>query len=179
MKIGIDIDDTITQTYQTTLKYLKEYYPGFHIEKEENIYDKKIFEFLVNHIEDIQSSAELKPGVKEAMDTLKEMGFEIIIITARGGELDYDHARITEDYLKKHKLPYDKIYYGDINKGDAALKENIDFFIDDRIYNLDDVSVHGVDSLHFVDDLSIYSPYKKFDNWKDIIKYIKSKVVEK
>ncbi|HHX33182.1 MAG TPA: hypothetical protein GX713_03045 [Mollicutes bacterium] len=179
MKIGIDIDDTITQTYQTTLKYLKEYYPGFHIEKEEDISDKKTFEFLVNHIEDIQSSAELKPGVKEAMDTLKEMGFEIIIITARGGELDYDHARITEDYLKKHKLPYDKIYYGDINKGDAALKENIDFFIDDRIYNLDDVSVHGVDSLHFVDDLSIYSPYKKFDNWKDIIKYIKSKVVEK
>ncbi len=178
MKIGIDIDDVITQTYESTLKYLSKYYPNFNIDKEENLSDKKTYDFLVKHIEDIQENAKLMPGVKKAMDELKEMGFKIIIITARGGQLKYNHKKVTEEYFKKHKLPYDKIYYGDINKGDAALTENLDFFIDDRIYNLDDVSAHGIKSLHFVSDKNTYSPYVKFDNWNDAVEYIKKQVLK-
>ena len=48
-------------------------------------------------------------------------------------------------------------------------------FIDDRLYNLDDVSAHGIECLHFTDDLEQASPYKQFDNWNDIIKYLKNK----
>lgn len=40
----------------------------------------------MENILNIQHEAPLKPGVKEAFKELKKMGYEIIIITARGGE---------------------------------------------------------------------------------------------
>lgn len=172
MKIGIDIDDTITNTIEETIKYLNMYNQKY--DKNDDVASKS-FDFFVKHIEDIQINVKLKPGVKEAFYELKQMGYEIIIITARGSEIEYQHEKITKDYFKKHNLPYDKIYFGDYNKGDVALIENISVFIDDRIYNLDDVAQHGVECLHFVSDMNIKSPYKKFDNWHDIILYLKNR----
>lgn len=174
LKIGIDIDDTITDTRKSTIEYLNMYNLDLN-EYSGDLNDKKTFDFLIKHIEDIQANANLKPGVKETFAELKKMGYEIIIITARGGELDYNHEKITKDYFAKHDLPYDKMYFGNYPKGDIALKEKIDVFIDDRIYNLDDVSQHGIECLHFVNDMNIITPYKKFDNWDDIILYLKNR----
>ncbi|MDD4705955.1 MAG: hypothetical protein PHS24_01905 [Bacilli bacterium] len=174
MKIGIDIDDTITDTKKSTIEYLMNYNLNLN-EYSGDLNDKKTFDFLIKHIEDIQTNVSLKPGVKEAFTELKKMSYEIIIITARGGELDYDHEKVTKDYFAKHNLPYDKIYFGNYPKGDIALKEKINIFIDDRIYNLDDVSQYGIECLHFVSDMNIKSPYKKFDNWDDIILYLKNR----
>lgn len=175
MKIGIDIDDTITNTTTTTAKYLAKYDHKYDLNSKEDFSDRKTFDFLINNIENIQSEVELKPGVKEAFDELKKMGYEIIIITARGGELDYDFEKITKEYFNKHNLPYDKIFFGNYPKGDVAKQEELNYFIDDRLYNLDDVSIHGIECLHFTDDLEEKSPYKKFNNWNEIIKYLKSK----
>ena len=175
MKIGIDIDDTITNTKETTKKYLKMYDHTFDLDSKEDLKNKKTFDFLIRHIEDIQSNVNLKPGVKEAFNELKNMGYEIIIITARGEELDYEYERITKDFLNKYNLPYDKIFFGNYPKGNIAKKENLSIFVDDRLYNLDDVSQHGIKCLHFVENLNINSPYKKFNNWDDIIIYLKNK----
>lgn len=172
MKIGIDIDDTITNTIEETIKYLNMYNQKYNINDD---IASKSFDFFVKHIENIQINVKLKPGVKEAFYELKQMGYEIIIITARGSEIEYQHEKITKDYFKKHNLPYDKIYFGLYNKGDVALIENISVFIDDRINNLDDVAQYGVECLHFVSDMNIKSPYKKFDNWHDIILYLKNR----
>ena len=71
MKIGIDIDDTITNTTTTTAKYLAKYDHKYDLNSKEDFSDRKTFDFLINNIENIQSEVELKPGVKEAFDELK------------------------------------------------------------------------------------------------------------
>lgn len=172
MKIGIDIDDTITKTKEGTIRFLNMYNQKYN--KNIDIASRN-FDFFVKHIEDIQINTKLKPGAREALWELKQMGYEIIIITARGSEIEYPYEKITKEYFQKYDLPYDKMYFGDYEKGDVAFMENIAYFIDDRIYNLDGVSQHGVECLHFVNDMSIKSPYQKFTNWEDIILYLKNR----
>lgn len=93
-------------------------------------------------------------------------------------KLDYNYDQTTQEYFIKHDLPYDKIYFGNISKGSAAYKEKLKYFIDDRVYNLDDVAKHDVKCLQFVNEIKneiIESPYKKFYHWDDIISYIKKR----
>ena len=50
-----------------------------------------IYKGLIDFKEiELKTNVNLKPGVKEAFNELKNMGYEIIIITARGEELDYE-----------------------------------------------------------------------------------------
>ena len=176
MKIGIDIDETIANTNEVIKKYLKLYNHTYDLHSKVDYNDKKTYDFLNKHLEDIYRNTKLKRGVKEAFKELKNIGYEIIIVTARGEEkINTEYEKITIDYLKKENLLFDKIYFGDQTKGEIAKKENLSIFVDDRLYNLDDVSQHGIECLHFVEDLSIKSPYMKFNNWDDIILYIKTK----
>ncbi len=175
MKIGIDIDETLVETYKEIDKYIKKYNPGLTYENEKYLTDKEVNAFLLKHIYDMQQNAELKSGAKEVLHKLKEKGCKIIIITARGGVIDYDYKKVTEEYFKKHNLPYDKIYCGQSDKGKVAKAENLDLFIDDKIYNLDNVTKQGIESLQFASNLKQDSKYKKFNNWDDILKYIVTK----
>ncbi|MDD2505122.1 MAG: hypothetical protein PHF21_02480, partial [Bacilli bacterium] len=113
---------------------------------------------------------------KEALMTLKEKGYKLIFITARGSDyeffIDYDYVGVTEEIFKKYNIPYDKIIYRCYPKGLKAKEEKIDIFIDDKEENLDDISKHGIKCIKKVDNLTNKSNYKQFDNWEDILKYI-------
>ena len=112
MVIGIDIDETITNTHDETLKYVKKYAPNLEFNDYcDDIKNKDVKAFLEKHAYNIQSNLTLKPYVKEAFDMFKEHGFKIIIITARGYDLNYEYERASIDMLKKYDLPYDEIYY--------------------------------------------------------------------
>ncbi len=71
------------------------------------------------------------PGVKEALQEMKDMGFEILILSARTSDemskypIDkkVEHDRM-EDYLLEHDIPFDVILKS--NKPVAK------FYIDDR-----------------------------------------------
>lgn len=71
------------------------------------------------------------PGAVEKIKALKEQGHYIIIQTARNmgtqeanlGKVMKNIGHITFDWLKKHNVPYDEIYFG---------KPNAQLYIDDR-----------------------------------------------
>lgn len=66
----------------------------------DDIKNKDVKAFLEKHAYNIQSNLTLKPFVKEAFDMFKEHGFKIIIITARGYDLDYEYEKASIDMLK-------------------------------------------------------------------------------
>ena len=81
MNIGIDIDDTITETTFVGNKYVTKFdsnYQNYH-----DLPQNKYFEFLKLYLQDIVKNNIIKDGVKEAFEFFKNRDYKIIFITAR------------------------------------------------------------------------------------------------
>ena len=119
MILGIDIDDTITNTSKVVNKYLQEAYPNcrnYHL-----LSKKEYKQFLKKYIKLMRDEYELKEGVKEAWEYFKNNNFKIIIITARNNRFDRDNIKNTIAFLNKNGLFYDKIYFRQVKKRKKGL----------------------------------------------------------
>jgi len=144
MKIGIDIDDTITDTMLYLTKFIASY---FNLDenylKDNNIYyinlpdniKNKEKEFCYNVFEEELMNIPIKNNAKNIINKLKKEGNEIIIITARDHETYKNPVEQTEKQLKKFGINYDKLICTR-DKKKACLDEKIDIFIDDSMSNL-------------------------------------------
>ncbi len=178
MVIGVDIDNTITNTHIATMKYLQMY--DKNCSNWHNLSLDKQKEFLMLYVDNIIREATLKDYVKEGFLELHKLGYKIVLITARNNEESPNVKRLTEETLNKWGLYYDKILFDDDltdKKGERAKSLNVEIFIDDKEHNLDDVASYGIEGLRFDfrGDGKITSKYKTFNNWRDIIEYIKTK----
>ena len=113
MRIGIDIDDTITNSYNRILSELEKYYNinkymymNSGISYYDIMKDKKTFpdyyDYCKNNFERILYDVPLKHNVKEVIDKLKENN-EIIFITARNKDEYNDPYTYTKEFLKRNK----------------------------------------------------------------------------
>lgn len=182
MRIGIDIDDTITNTYDLVIEEVaKELNVQFKELREKNYnYDdlykgcgfppmsQKIFDVFANLV----SKIELKDDSQEYLRKLHNEGHEIIFITARS------HTRPgqNEEYLKKHDIKYSKLIEGAETKEKFAREEQIELFIDDSVKNCKEIKNVGIDVILFD------APYNKkcedlrrVSSWKEIYEYINNK----
>ncbi len=98
MNIGIDIDDTITDTFDFLMKYVAEYFnlDINYLRKNNFSYNnlhlncrKYEFEFAKKTYAKLLPSIPLKKDVSEYIRKIKDLGHKIIIITARDNNL-YD-----------------------------------------------------------------------------------------
>lgn len=177
MILGIDIDDTITETTITGNKYITKFdnsYKSYH-----ELPQDKYFKFLKLYLEDIVKNNTLKDGVKEAFDYFRNIGCKIIIITARNNTHSPKIKDLTKEFLDKNNLQYDKLVFDDLNTGDKsylAIENKIDIFIDDKEIILDKISeaTKSIECIRFTSDKN--SKHKTFNNWFDIIEYIKLKI---
>lgn len=172
MIIGIDIDDTITETTKNIQHYLKEFAPNY-----QNYHDleiNKYEEFMRKYIDIIMKTDPIKDGVKDFFDYCNSKNYKIIIITARSNTYTKNTLKITEDYLKKYQLKYDKIIIEQEEKGKMAFQNHVDLFIDDKEKVLDGIDSYGIKCIRFT---NLESKYPTFYDWKDILNYIKQKEV--
>ena len=80
---------------------------------------------------------EPKEGVREALQDLKDAGFEIVILSCRTGDEcstylieKKEQVRAMEAYLKRHNIPYDAV----LNKDKPIAM----YYIDDRAIEFKD-----------------------------------------
>lgn len=191
MRIGIDIDDTLTDIREEVIKqafiYAEEL--GKDIEsiklklnnnKEGNIYseifgfnyDEKDY-FLRNIQEKITDNVKPRSGAVDVIKKLKENNHEIYIITGRKKEFHDDPYLQSKKWLDKNNVYYDKLIVDAGNKKDVCLEEEIDLFIDDLLDNCLAVSNIGVDVIRFSDKK--HDKFNNYTNWEDIYKYITEK----
>lgn len=168
MNIGIDIDDTITNTWETlmpicakkfntTINKLKTLPPYYGIIKELTSLEEYLK--LMRECEEIMQEIPLKENVKEILDKLKEEENKIIFITARGEPYDNPY-KMTKDYLDKFSIPYDKIIINAQSKGIVCK----------------DVSKKGIEVLMM--ETYFNEKEKEFihmKNWNQIYEYIKNR----
>ena len=160
MNIGIDIDDTIANTYDVLFNYVQEYtihdivtdrekanrdiiaqmyYTNFR-----NGDKKQDKEFFDKYYEKTVLKVKPKRNAVENIKKLKEEGNQIYLITARFPSEKFNIEELTKDWLKKYDIPYDKLILNSENKVITAKEHCIDIFVDDNIKNCTEMAKAGI-----------------------------------
>lgn len=184
--IGLDLDDTIT--------YLKD-----EMEKEASIFDKSIngngiiddSKYLVGekygweksdldkffrlHRIKVINNATIRDDVIIYLNKLMELGYEIIIITARNSNYYKNPYEYTKNWLDKNNIPYTKLIVNAKSKKEICERENVSIFVDDmpsnclEVNGLSNIKVFIMDNKdNYLDDNSII----RINNFKDLYENI-------
>lgn len=143
MKIGIDIDNTITNTVVTVKEYVKKYHKDI-LKKELEIYDNEVstrklsnwsndeyLDFKTHYLEEALINVKVKDNASNIIKKIKSDGHEIHLITARDSSVFKTPYETTEKFLKDNDIVYDKLNVGNMTKKDYCIKNNIDIMIED------------------------------------------------
>ncbi len=188
MKIGIDLDDTLTDIQDELLKEALKY--DKTLENKGIVNPNKVLitekfawsnsnrkYFLKNIRKEVVEQAKLRPDTLIILNELKKRGYEIIIITARSSTYYEDPYEFTLKYLIKNKIPFDKLIVNGKDKVKVCKMEQINFFIDNNLTNCLNVSKLGVKvfflNIGFYKDVFTSKNIKIIYSLKEILKYIK------
>lgn len=150
MVIGVDLDDTITNSSDVFLKYAMRYNAEKKIDFiiQDNILDQtKAFgwnkenmkEFQKNYLKKILDEAEANIDCVKIINKIHDRGDKVIIITARS-EMELEGVtELTKKWLAKNDVKYDKLIMNSKHKEEDCAKNNVSIFIDDNILNCEKV----------------------------------------
>lgn len=190
MKIGIDIDGVVLDTerqfrneaelYDITVRksnslinpnalYFQERFDWTEEEKSD-FASKKLLECT--------KKSNVMPGAKETLELLKKDGHELIIISARGGDVPEIPGMIeaAKEIIDRAGLKFDKYYWKVKNKVEICRKENIDVMIDDQIKNCRKLAEANIKTVYLRDsniEKSNDKNIKEVYLWSEIYRYIK------
>lgn len=178
MKIGIDIDDTITDTRSLQLVYWREYvlnnpkenynenlpvtindFDDLYVQKFWDLYREPLF------------NAPIKSGVDIVSKKLKEDGHTLCIITSRPDYKYKDLKSRIKKFMKSNNVHIDIIYTDIRNKGKFCFENNFDLFIDDSINHVKAVKEYGIKAILFNKNTNYEGV--QTDNWLDLYEIIK------
>lgn len=172
MRIGIDIDDTITDTYNALLPYAQKYTIDVlgrsgrvdTLNAPNHMYTRSIHKwteeedqkFLDLYYEKVVREASIKPLAKEYLEKLAKNN-EIYLITARFAGRYADIEKLTLNWLKENDVPFKELIFNAQDKVSVAKKYNIDLFIDDSYSNCKALSENGIKT--FIMDSKVNSRF--------------------
>lgn len=175
MKIGIDIDDTITETEKTFRKYIKRYRRKNKIKKyskEKQLSDEDFLSFFEQYGEEIYMKLPLKKHVVRVLKKWILEGHLLYIVTARTRRKDEDIELWTRKYFEKLDISFEKMIFNSRNKYEDTKEIGLDVFIDDREDVLQKFPSKDIFLIRMVSKKNIYSKFQKVVCWKDIEKII-------
>lgn len=188
MKIGIDIDNTITTTMPILKEYCRKYNDevvkrNLEINKKgfstRNFYEWTVEEemnFCNRYLNEIVLKAEVKENAVEIIRKLKQEGNYIYIITARKEPEFKNPYELTKKFLDKNNIIYDELIVGCEDKYTFCSKNNIDIMIDDEPQNINSIS-------KIIPVIVFYGEHNedcigkniiKVDNWKETYNVIEN-----
>lgn len=192
MNIGIDIDDTISNTFETFLPYMKKFVEQdlnrkldlnltsridyYNIIEKYGVSEDEARTFWMNYYVSILENVKPKKSSVEIINELKEKGNQIFLITARFDDGIVDVRAITEKWLEQNNIKYDKLIINSHNKLEIAKQEEIDIFIDDSIRNCEMISSGNIKTYMFSTDNNNYYENEKIEkviSWNEFYEKIK------
>lgn len=195
MKIGIDIDNVISNFDEELLKAYVEHDKELRntgiINKNAPYIRKNMFdwseqeenEFYKSNIERIAINLKSIEGASKYIKKLKKDGHVIYIISGRDNGEYTDPYKMTEDWLKKYDIVYDKLFlvdaYNSHSKTEICLNYNVEIMIDDSKKMCKDVTEHGIKAI------IMDTPYNRDTNefervysWEEIYNMISNKKID-
>ncbi len=194
MKIGIDIDNVISNFND---ELLKEYLKHDKELRNTGIINEDVFirygmfdwtekeesEFYKNNIERIAKKLQPLNRATETIKKLKEDGNEIIIISGRNNGEYNNPYKLTEEWLAKYNIVYDKLIltnaYNKEEKANVCKENNIDIMIEDSTQTAVNIEKIGTNVLFMNTRYNKNNEnFEKVSNWKEIYSKI-SKLYKK
>lgn len=182
MKIGIDIDDTLTSLSEIFYTKMQKWCiekEGFSFNSEE-ILSAKVYSNIKNYhkyweeiMMDKVLSMDCKIGAKQIIDKLIEDGHEIYLITARSNDYYKEYKEKTLVWLKNKEINYNEIYFECQNKEKILKDLGIEIMIDDNIQVMESVNELGIKGI--IMNTFFNTAYDKCDRaytWYDVYYYI-------
>lgn len=165
MNIGIDIDDTISNTYEYLFNYSQQFdvevlgksgeITGLGTSTNHNYFssihnwtDQETEQFLDQYYKDVLTNVKPRLFAPEVLQKLKQEGNHIYLITARFPHKSVeDVSELTAEWLKENHIPYDELIINAQDKLEVAKEKKIDIFIDDSFKNCKAMADHQIKSI--------------------------------
>ena len=152
MNIGIDIDDTISETFETLLPYAQKYTiedlkreskvdidgnfsNHFYIVYMNGWNEQEALVFWEKYYEEVLRELNIKKFAAGIINKLRKEGHKIYLITARWDMRVDSVKKITEQWLEENNVEYDGLFLNVGDKLELVKENNIDIFIDDSFNN--------------------------------------------
>ena len=160
MKIGIDIDDTVMNTFDV-IEEAARYFDRYFLENKgyqditkydfhERFYwtseEKKAF-FNYFRKNKLYLKAKPKGDALYYLEKLYNEGYEIYFLTRRKKDEKLDILSITKNDLISKGFKFTDCYIGLSKKGEACKSSGIDVFIDDAVIQIEDVNNYGIKTI--------------------------------
>ncbi len=178
MRIGIDIDDVITNTSETIKKYVMNHKNSEIIQEhmkeimKGNPSNSEVIEFCMEIYLKVFQEVKLKDNAKEVIQNLLDKGNEIYLITARGENFEFFRGseEVTKKFLEDNGIHYNKIIFNAINKAQLCLDNQIDLMIDDSVEHCEDVKNVGIKSIVFTSEVNknVATTIERVNNWLEL-----------
>lgn len=148
MRIGVDIDGVISDSYPAWLGELNLHF-GKNITVLEDYEMHLVFDvpsddmnnFFVQNVERLFDIPHPVKGAKKGIETLLQDGHEVVYVTARSQE----EEEFTSRWMKKHGIPYEQILFsGHKSKVDFVKEWKLELFIEDYLVNAKAISKLGI-----------------------------------
>jgi uncharacterized HAD superfamily protein len=139
LRIGVDIDGVISDSYPVWLGELNRHY-GKNITVLKDYEMHLVFDvpwddmnnFFVKNVERLFDLPQPVKGAKEGIESLIKAGHEVIYVTARSQEED----KMTFRWMEKNGIPHEHILFtGFKSKVDLVKQWKLELFIEDYMVN--------------------------------------------
>jgi 5'(3')-deoxyribonucleotidase len=180
MNIAFDLDDCICRLAVPMNQALNLYtgknihwkdWTGHNLETIYNITPKEFVDILIDG--KVIERANPVPRIKEILDKVREKGYNIHIITARGWHPN--GMTITEQWFKDYNLPYDSINIVPLGGSKADIMDrigNINYLIDDNENNCNEVISRGYDAFLVQMPRNKNTKLKRLNALEDILNHL-------
>jgi len=197
MKIGIDIDNVISNFNEELLKEFLRHNDelGYNREYNKNAEyitrgmfnwgEDEIKSFYRNNIERIAKNLKVKDGAKEYIDKLISDGHIVYIITGRDNGEYSDPYYMTkkwldDNFIKYHNLILTNAYKNDKHgKTEKCIENNIDVMIDDSVNICRDCIENNITTLLMDTLYNGQADMPRVHNWEEIYQFISNYKREK
>lgn len=180
MRIGIDIDDVITDTSVSMKDYINKYDESGevteHIEEvmRGEMPTSNIKKFFADNSMKIFENAKVKDNASEVIQRLLDAGNEIYIITSRGEVKFKNSVELTLKYFEHNNIKYTKILFDSFNKSQICKDNKIDVMIDDSEKYCKEIEKENIRSILFTSEVNknINTTIERVNNWIEIEKKV-------
>lgn len=167
MRIGIDIDNTITDT-SAYMKQKLEENNITHLHSDFDNYTKeeliKNEQLIRENIEEIMKNCKLNENAKEVINELYKNN-EIYLITARTNFYSDNLKDITINYLKENNIMYHELLFGYEDKRDICLEKKLDIMLDDNIKVMESIKDTNIRGILYQTEYNKEYIGEKVNNW--------------
>ena len=150
MRIGVDIDGVVSDSYPVWLQELNRHYgkniavvDNYDMHLVFNVPSEDMNNFFVRNVERLLMMPQPVVGAKEGLETLLREGHEVIYVTARTPE----QKDVTVRWFTKYDIPHEHervLFSGFKSKVDLIQQWGIEIFIEDYQVNAKAIAEIGV-----------------------------------